>query len=112
MLGDKMNRLCEILEDKNIGSKIESNPRLSRMLMHLWGQLKDTFVDNKLEKAIDRELLKVNLMTTSSIMMSGEKLVQACKMLRKANKFALMKTPLDLGAGHYFAEDDEDDGRF
>ena len=72
------------------------------MLMHLWGQLKDSFIDKKLEKTIDKELLKVNLMTTSSIMISGEKLVQTCKMLRKANRMSQMKSPLDMGAGRYF----------
>ena len=70
--------------------------------MHLWGQLKDSFIDKKLEKTIDKELLKVNLMTTSSIMISGEKLVQTCKMLRKANRMSQMKSPLDMGAGRYF----------
>ena len=44
--------------------------------------------------------------------MSGEKLVQACKMLRKTNKFAQIKTPLNLGTEHYFAEDDKNDRRF
>lgn len=86
---------------------MEKNPRLARMLMHLWGQLKDTYVDKKLEKAIDKELLKVNLMTTSSIMISGEKLVQACKMLRRANRVSSMKSPLDMG-GHFFEDDDDD----
>ncbi len=105
MLGDKMQRLCEILHSKDIEAKVEKNPRLARMLSHLWGQLQGTVIDKKLEKAMDSELQKVNIMSASSILMGGEKLIDSFKDLKRH----LRPRKMHRGGGaQYFEEEEED----
>lgn len=84
------------------------------MLDHLQAQLSGTYIDTKLEKAMDSEIINADMMSAAAIVMGGGKVIGAFKDIKRKLKTRKGMGGAGLGLhtpmlGHPELEDEDDD---